>query len=96
MKASSNLVVRPKFIMGKIVSKNLIVEVLSFVESLQEIINRLLFTNRSLRCLVIENLYLIENQGKSIEITQVSFLPNQDNIVKLLPIEVPQIYRYII
>jgi hypothetical protein len=42
--------------MGKIVSKNLIVEVLSFVESLEEIINRLLFTNRSLRCLVIENL----------------------------------------
>jgi hypothetical protein len=56
MKASTNLVVRPKFIVGKIVSKNLIVEVLSYAEFKEEIINRFLFTNRSLRLLVIENL----------------------------------------
>lgn len=42
---TSNLVAGPKFKMGKIVSKNLIIEVLSFAETYEEIINRLLFTN---------------------------------------------------
>jgi hypothetical protein len=53
----------PKFKMGKIVSKNLIVQVLSYVETYEEILNRLLFSNRSLRCLVIENLRLINDQA---------------------------------
>jgi len=60
---TSNLVVGPKFKMGKIVSKNLIIEVLSYAETYEEIINRFLFTNNSKRSLVIENLNLIRNQA---------------------------------
>jgi hypothetical protein len=60
---TSNLVVGPKFKMGKIVCKNLIIEVLSYAETYEEIINRFLFTNNSKRSLVIENLNLIRNQA---------------------------------
>ncbi len=64
---TSNLAVGPKFKMGKIVSKNLIIEVLAYAETYEEIINKLLFTNNSKRSLVIENLNLIRNQAILME-----------------------------
>jgi len=64
---TSNLAEGPKFKMGKIVSKNLIIEVLAYAETYEEIINRLLFTNNSKRSLVIENINLIRNQAILME-----------------------------
>ena len=93
---TSNLGGGPKFKMGKIVSKNLIVEVLSYVETFEEIINRFLFSNRSLRCLVIENLSLIKNQAKEMDETTVTFNYHQDNTMVLIPEECPKKYGFIV
>ena len=93
---TSNLDGGPK--MGKIVSKNLIVEVLSYVETYEEIINRFLFSNRSLRCLVIENLSLILNQAKEMDKLTINFNFNyhQDNTMVLIPDECPKKYGFFV
>ena len=93
---TSNLGGGPKFKMGKIVSKNLIVEVLSYVETFEEIINRFLFSNRSLRCLVIENLSLIQNQAKEMDEIKVTFDYHQDNTMVLIPDECPKKYGFVV
>jgi predicted Zn-ribbon and HTH transcriptional regulator len=95
---TSNLGGGPKFKMGKIMSKNLIVVVLSYVETYEEIINRFLFSNRSLRCLVIENLGLIQNQAKEMDEIKVTFNFNyhQDNTMVLIPDDCPKKYGFFV
>ena len=86
----------PKFKMGKIVSKNLIIQVLTFVETYEEILNRLLFTTRSLRCLVVENLRLINDQASRARCIQIEFDYHQDNNMILVPNEAPINYGYLV
>jgi hypothetical protein len=93
---TSNLGGGPKFKMGKIVSKNLIVEVLSYVETFEEIINRFLFSNRSLRCLAIENFSLIQNQAKEMDEIRITFNYHQDNTMVLIPDDCPEKYGFIV
>jgi hypothetical protein len=78
---------KPKFKVGKIVSKNLLVEILGLCFYQEEIIERLFATSPSLRLLLIENLKVIRYLTKKVSTIKIEngnyyFRPVTDRIIR--------------